>query len=173
MDSVSIILMAIALSMDAFAVSLAVGISSREHALKMSFSFGFFQAIMPMLGWGIGIKIKEFISSIDHWIAFLLLSFIGLKMVYEAEEMEKLRIRADAILLLSIATSLDAFIVGITLPFVGMKIFLPAFIIGIITFSICLMGFFLAKRIKVRKAALVGGIILIFVGMKILIQDLY
>ena len=156
------IAIAIALSMDAFGVSMAI---DKRYVFKASFSFGSFQAIMPIIGWFIGIELKKFIASIDHWIAFIILSVIGIKIIYESEDFKSINI-----ILLSIATSIDAFAVGITLSFIGIAIFLPALIIGIITFFICLLGFSISKRIGISK--MVGGIILIAIGIKILVEHL-
>ncbi len=169
MDLISIVLIAIALSMDAFAVSLATGMINKEYTYKMPFSFGSFQAIMPIIGWSLGIKIKSAISTIDHWIAFSILFAVGIKMIYESE---KLKINAHSIIMLSIATSIDAFAIGITLSMIGISIFLPAIIIGIITFFICLIGFLIAGKIKLRKPEIIGGIILIALAFKILIEHL-
>lgn len=170
MDLISIVLIAIALSMDAFAVSLAIGMVNKEYAIKLPLSFGIFQAFMPIFGWLIGIEIKEMISSFDHWIAFFILSAIGLKMIFEAEEFE---INAHSILILSIATSIDAFAIGITLSILNISIFFPALIIGLITFIICFIGFLIAGKIKFDKAEIIGGIILIFLGLKILYEHLH
>ncbi|HDN95613.1 MAG: hypothetical protein DRN29_01540 [Thermoplasmata archaeon] len=172
MDLLSILLIAIALSMDAFAVSVAGGMAMKRHALKMALSFGSFQAIMPIIGWSAGIGIKNYIFSFDHWIAFFLLLAIGLKMIYEAGEMKEIKINNYTILVLSFATSIDALAAGITLSLIGVEIFFPALIIGVITFFICLSGFFISSKLKFEKAEIVGGIILIALGIKILIEHL-
>lgn len=170
MDLLSIILIALALSMDAFAVSVATGLQETKHAYEMSFSFGFFQAVMPILGWLAGSYVRSTISSFDHWIAFAILSAIGIKMIYEEKKIAHIRIDKYTIFLLSIATSIDAFAIGITLSFIGLQILLPAIIIGMVTFFVCLLGFLIAGKIKVRKAKVAGGIILIFLAIKILIE---
>lgn len=166
------LLIAIALSMDAFAVSIALGLYHKSYALKISSSFGSSQAIMPIVGWSAGIQLKKFISSIDHWLAFLILFFVGLKMIYEADKIKRIEIKKHTILFLSIATSIDALAIGITLPFITSSILLPALIIGITTFFVCLAGFLIAKKIKVGKVEIFGGAILILIGIKILLEHI-
>ena len=174
MDLPSIVLIALALSMDAFAVSIASGMVSKKLAFKMSLSFGNFQAIMPIVGWGVGTGVKNIISSIDHWIGFFILTTIGIKMIYEAGKMERIEMSNHAILLLSIATSIDAFAVGMAIPFLGISILMPAVIIGVITFAVCMLGFALGGKAEFleEKAEILGGIVLIGIGIKILLSGL-
>lgn len=180
-----IVLIAIGLSMDAFAVSITSGITVQclkiKHAFKIAFFFGAFQAIMPVLGWLAGIGLKSSVESIDHWIAFGLLTFIGLKMIYEAVWIKEIEKKCDPLNLivlfgLAIATSIDALAVGITFAFIKVPIITPALIIGIITFTISLSGVYIGNRMGDRlgsKMEVIGGLILIGIGIKILLEHLY
>lgn len=177
-------LIAVALAMDAFAVSVSSGIIipnlQIKNALKIALFFGFFQAFMPVIGWLAGTGLKEFIQAIDHYIAFGLLGIIGLKMIYEAfkkEEPEKTinPLNFGVLLLLSIATSIDALAVGLSFALLSVKILTPVIIIGSVTFFISLagvlfgdkMGNFFKNRIQI-----IGGIILIGIGIKIFIEHI-
>ena len=184
MNIMTIIFIAFALAMDAFAVSVASGVIINRNKLKMAFQFalmfGGFQMIMPLLGWGAGHTFRSLISNIDHWIAFCLLSFVGLKMIWESfkfEGIEKTSLDMSwfALLGLSIATSIDALAVGISFAFLKVSIFLPSLVIGGVTFIISFGGVFLGSRlggILEKKAELLGGIILIIIGFRILITHL-
>lgn len=184
MDTLTVLFIALGLSMDAFAVSITSGFTVRQlkihYALKIALFFGLFQAIMPLLGWTAGFGLRDFISSIDHWIAFVLLTAIGIKMIYEAriikeEEKEVVILSIYALLLLSIATSIDAFAVGFSLSALNVSIVNPALIIGIITFILSFAGVFIGNRfghLFESKIEIVGGIILIGIGIKILIEHL-
>ncbi|HOK03844.1 MAG TPA: manganese efflux pump MntP family protein [Victivallales bacterium] len=180
-----IIMIGLALSMDAFAVSIATGASLKKdrffEALRIATAFGFFQAIMPIIGAGIGIKFKNLISDWDHWVAFLILLIIGLKMIYEAHFIEKEEKKEGGVLsyktliILSIGTSIDAMATGFSISLIGDNIIFSAMIIGIVTFLVCFCGVFLGEKIghflegKIETA---GGIILILVGLKILLSHL-
>ena len=153
MDTTLIILLAIGLSMDSFAVSITNGLTIRElnvkRILTISFSLAIFQALMPLVGWFAGIGIEKYIKELDHWIAFILLSFIGVKMIYEG--VKKNNIAKDSELKIltligqSIATSIDAFAVGISFALLDVSIVTPILIIGIITFGVSLIGLQLGK----------------------------
>jgi len=184
MDIISIILIAIGLSMDSFAVSVTNGLTIRDLNVKriitISFSLAIFQALMPLIGWFAGIGIEKYIKEFDHWIAFLLLSFIGVKMIYEG--LKKKDIEKDTelkILVLigqSFATSIDAFAVGISFAFLNLSIITPVLIIGLITFIVSIIGLQLGKYFgkRIRKSAeIIGGIVLLGIGFKILIEHLY
>ena len=183
MQLLQIAMIAVGLAMDAFAVSIVTGAAYRQlhikHALRMSAFFGAFQAIMPLLGWLAGFRLKDLIVSIDHWIAFALLSFIGGKMIYEASILEKKEAQLATIstlFVLAIATSIDAFAVGITFVFLSVNILLPIIIIGIVTFIISYIGVWIGCNVGKNlsgKAEVIGGIILIIIGLKILIEHLY
>lgn len=180
----SIILIAIGLSMDAFAVSITSGCTIRclklRHAFRIAILFGVFQALMPVLGWLAGIGLKQYVESFDHWIAFGLLAFIGGKMIYEALWISEVERKCDPLNLyvllgLAVATSIDALAVGITFAFLKVAIVTPALLIGLITFSISLGGVYLGNSMGDRlgsKMEVIGGLILIGIGIKILLQHL-
>ncbi|MEJ8737888.1 manganese efflux pump MntP family protein [Erysipelotrichaceae bacterium HCN-30851] len=187
MSIFSIFLIAVGLSMDAFAVSLARAMTIKKqdllrYALILGFAFGFFQGFMPFIGWWAGSYFQEFIVSIDHWIAFILLALIGGNMIKEAfqneddEEDEKSSLTLKTILILSIATSIDAFAVGISFAFLQVNILTAILLIGITTFVICFMGVFIGNRLGDllgKYAEILGGGILILIGLKILIEHLF
>lgn len=184
MDTVTIFIIAFGLAMDAIAVSVTNGISiqhSRMHnALKMGISFGFFQALMPLVGWILGLSLKGFISGIDHWIAFGLLCLIGSKMIYESmrtdrEKREILYLKLYILLILSIATSIDAMVVGISFALLKISIVTPIIIIGCVTSVLSFLGFFVGNKIGYfvgKKIETIGGLTLIGIGIKILIEHL-
>jgi putative Mn2+ efflux pump MntP len=184
MNIISIIFIAVGLAMDAFAVSITSGITIKSlkinNALKIAAFFGLFQAIMPILGWLAGLSFREIISDVDHWIAFGLLFLIGCKMIYESSKMEidnnKINpLNLYVLLMLSIATSIDALAIGLTLSFLKVSIILPAIIIGAITFSLSVIGVYFGNKFGhyfERKIEMVGGFILIGIGIKILIEHL-
>ena len=179
----NILLISISLAMDCFAVSIAGGATVKKpgsiDALKVGLFFGLFQAIMPLIGWFIGYGFKNLIENIDHWVAFALLSAIGIKMLYEAFKKsgeKKINItRFPTLLILSVATSIDALVVGITLPLLEIPLYLSVIIIGFFAFMFSITGYFLGHRIgKVigNKMEIIGGTILIGIGIKILIEHL-
>jgi len=184
MDIISIIFIAFGLAMDAFAVSITSGLTIKQlrinDALKIAIFFGSFQAIMPLIGWSAGLSFRDFISGIDHWIAFGLLSLIGCKMIYESSKMEVNSKKIDplnvsVLLMLSIATSIDALAVGLSLSFLNVSIALPAIIIGVVTFLLSIFGVYLGNRFGhyfERKIEIIGGLILIGIGIRILINHL-
>ncbi len=170
--------------MDAFAVSIANGIAMKtlrvRHALLIASFFGGFQAVMPVIGWLAGISLKEILSSIDHWIAFGLLSAVGIKMIYEsfkikeAEEVAQ-NLTIYLLLMLSIATSIDALAVGLSFAFLDISIFAPVLIIGIVTFVLSYLGVVIGNRfghLFESKIEIVGGVVLIGIGLKILLEHL-
>ena len=171
--------------MDAFAVSITSGITIKNlkinHALKIAIFFGSFQAFMPLIGWLAGFSLRDFISSIDHWIAFGLLSLIGSKMIYESVKMESSKGESNPLniyilLILSVATSIDALAVGISFSFLNISIVLPVIVIGTITFLLSFLGVFIGNRsgpMFEGKIEIVGGLILIGIGIKILVEHLF
>jgi putative Mn2+ efflux pump MntP len=178
-----LIAIAFGLSMDAFSVSIASGCNTKENvhfqAFRMAIWFGSFQALMPVLGWLSGIKLKIYLERVDHWIAFLLLAYVGGKMVFESfskkEYKKECRISIFQMFLLAIATSIDAFAVGFSLSLLNVTIYLPALFIGLFTFLFCLLGFYIGKKIGKfleKKSEVIGGIVLILIGFKILIEHL-
>ncbi|HRU33309.1 MAG TPA: manganese efflux pump MntP family protein [bacterium] len=183
MDMPSILLIALSLAMDAFSVSVTSGITGGKiryfNVLKMGFSFGLFQFFMPVLGWLAGSTFRIYIVTIDHWIAFSLLSFVGVRMIWESLKDEHQTIDPfdnKTLLLLSISTSIDAFAVGISFSFLDVSIFFPVLIIGIITFLLSsagiLMGNGLRHFFEKFNVEIIGGLILIGIGLKILIEHL-
>jgi len=184
MELFTIIVIAVGLAMDALAVSIATGAASKQlrihHALRMAFFFGIFQAIMPLIGSFAGLALKEKIMSIDHWIAFVLLTVVGVKMIYESFKLKDTGRVANAesvgvLLVLSIATSIDALAVGVTLSFITSSIFLAATIIGVTTFILSLLGTQIGRKAGhffESKIEIFGGFILIAIGAKMLIEHI-
>ena len=183
MDIPTIILIAFSLAMDAFAVSIANGITITHQrsrsALTMALFFGAFQMFMPIIGWLAGLGLKEFIMSVDHWTALILLSLIGSKMIYDStkKEAKKIENRLNIITLLtlSVATSIDALAVGLSFAFLQTYITTPIIMIGIVTFTLSLIGFFFgnsAGHLFRNKIKIIGGLILIGIGIRILIEHL-
>ncbi|HLN74430.1 MAG: manganese efflux pump MntP family protein [Methylococcaceae bacterium] len=185
MEILMVILLAIGLSFDSFAVSVCSGLNLPHirffQASKIALSLAFFQAMMPLIGWLIGNSIKEFIEPVDHWIAFGLLGLIGGKMIFESilgtEEKEiKNPLLWKVILTLSLATSIDALAVGFSFATLLDKIFLVVFIIGFVTFVASMLGILLGKKTGPRinqYAEILGGVILILIGTKILVEHLW
>jgi putative Mn2+ efflux pump MntP len=178
-----ILLISISLAMDCFAVSIAGGANVEKpgisNALKVGLFFGLFQALMPLIGWIIGNSLRYIVESIDHWIAFALLLAIGIKMLYEAfkkpAEKKTDITRFPTILILSVATSIDALVVGISLPLLAIPLYLAVIVIGSFAFMFSISGYFLGHKIgKVvgNKMEIIGGVILIGIGIKILIEHL-
>lgn len=180
MSYITVLSLAFALAMDAFAVSVASGAAFRDlhiaHTLRIALFFGIFQAIMPLIGYLAGQQIEHIISSYDHWVAFVLLITIGIKMIYEAFKIDKPvknPAQISILLVLSIATSIDALAVGLTLSILDVSIILDIAIIGVITFVLSLIGVQIGKKIGhlfEGKIEIIGGIILIIIGLKILLQ---
>ena len=184
---IELFLIGVGLSMDAFAVSVCKGLAMRKvnkkQALVIGLFFGGFQALMPFIGWALGTRFESYITNIDHWIAFILLVFIGGKMVMEAvkpEEDDEIRqmdppLDLKELLMLAIATSIDALAVGITFAFLQYPIVESITIIGLTTFFISIggvyVGNFFGNKYK-KKAEIIGGIILILIGVKILLEHL-
>jgi putative Mn2+ efflux pump MntP len=179
-----ILLISLSLAMDCLAVSIAVGATSKKpnffDSLKLGLFFGLFQAIMPLIGWFIGFSFKDIIVNIDHWIAFSLLAAIGIKMLYEAfkKEADKKKIdimRIPVLLILSVATSIDALVVGISLPLLNISLYIAIMLIGSFTFLFSVIGYFIGNKIGNvigNKVEILGGLILIGIGIKILIEHL-
>ena len=175
-------LLAVGLSMDAFAVSvckgLALGRVSLRQMLLVGAWFGGFQALMPALGYFLGAQFQEYIANIDHWIAFVLLGFIGVNMIREAlgdEEETDGDLGFKAMLMMAVATSIDALAVGITFAFLKVQIFFAVLFIGLTTFTISSFGVKIGNIFGLKyksKAEFVGGAILIAIGVKILLEHL-
>ncbi|MBT3354213.1 MAG: manganese efflux pump [Candidatus Scalindua sp.] len=184
MNLLSILIIAVGLAMDAFAVSITCGLTLKrlkiKHAFTIALSFGFFQGVMPMIGWLTGVGFRNFIYNIDHWIAFGLLVVIGGKMIYESFKLESpvknRELSWTFLLLLSVATSIDAFAVGLSFSFLKVEIITPSCIIGAVTFILSMIGVVIGKKVghlSERKIEAFGGIILILIGINILLTHLY
>jgi len=181
-----IVTIAFALAMDAFAV--AVGLSFNQdrltlkQSLRLSFSFGLFQFLMPILGWLTGQSILGYIQAFDHWVAFGMLLFIGCRMIWESakDHNRPKNLNADpttglSLLMLSIATSIDALAVGLSYSILGNAIFWPAVIIGIVAFGVTFIGTKVGPLFGLilgKRAGFVGGLVLIAIGVKILLDHL-
>lgn len=183
MSYAELFILAVALSMDAFAVSvckgLATGQVSMRHAAIAGGWFGGFQALMPLIGWALGVRFQSLITSLDHWIAFLLLGFLGINMIREARSQEEEELEGTfsvkAMFPLALATSIDALTVGITFAFLQVDIIPAVVLIGITTFVLSAIGVkaggMIGEKGKAR-AELFGGLVLILMGTKILLQHL-
>lgn len=184
MDLFTLFTLAVGLSMDAFAVAICKGLALKKFSLKnaaiVGLWFGGFQGLMPLIGYLLGVQFKSRITAIDHWIAFFLLGFIGINMIKEAmskeEEPEDASLSVKSMLLLAIATSIDALAVGVTFAFLSVRIIPAVSFIGVITFLLSMVGVRVGSVFGTRyksKAELAGGIILILLGIKILIEHLF
>jgi manganese efflux pump family protein len=183
MDLVTILLIAVGLAMDAFAVSIAKGISlnhdRRKSALLLASFFGGFQMLMPTIGWVVGQSLRDVIMGIDHWIAFSLLTIIGAKMIYDSTKRENEngedKLRLHTLLTLAVATSIDALMVGLSFAFLQTSLIEPILLIGLITFSLSMVGFYFGcglGRVFGNRIKILGGLILIAIGVRILIEHL-
>jgi putative Mn2+ efflux pump MntP len=195
MGFIEILLTGIGLSMDAFAVSICRGLQMRrrvnvKHLFIIAAFFGGFQALMPAIGYLLGSQFKDYIVAIDHWIAFGLLAFIGGKMIYDVicdmreekggcdccgAQVEEDRLDVRQIALMAVATSIDALAVGITFAFLEVNLLLAITVIGVTTFALCALGVVVGHKFGSRfknKASLAGGIVLILIGTKILLEHL-
>lgn len=182
MGVVELLSIGVGLAMDALAVAVGKGLSMKRLSLKnaglVGFYFGFFQALMPVIGYFLGIGFKDYITSIDHWVAFILLGLIGANMIKEAfgdEEDVDDDLSFKTMLILAIATSIDALAVGITFAFLQVNILYAALIIGVTTFVISVIGVKIGHVFGLKyksKAEIAGGIILIAMGCKILLEHL-
>lgn len=176
-----IFLISFGLAMDAFSVSIAGGMKSQAarvaHAVKIASFFGIFQAAMPVIGWLIAEAVREFIVAIDHWVAFILLGILGIKMIREALSNTGVErgyiFDTKTLLLLSVVTSIDALIVGITLSLLNTPFLASIIIIGTVTFILSFLGFLFGRRLGMlfgKKVEILGGAVLIFIGLKMLIE---
>lgn len=185
MEALTIILIAVGLAMDAFAVSVVSGCFYKElkiaHVFRMAFFFGAFQAFMPLIGYAAGQTVADYITHVDHWVAFGLLAGIGGKMIYEGTKFEQVEKKAQdpaslmVVLVLSLATSIDALAVGITLSLVTHSIVAAVTAIGLITFALSYAGVEFGRRTRrfvENKIEIAGGLILIAIGVKILVTHL-
>jgi len=185
MELVSIILLALGLSVDSFAASVCCGLTIKKihffQAFKIAFFLALFQGGMPVVGWFTGWELKDLIKDFDHWIAFTLLAGIGSKMIYESLTCKEKNssfnpLKLIVLLGISVATSIDALVIGLSLALVDVVIWFPAIIIGGVTFVVSMLGMLLGKKIgskMSRKFEIAGGIVLIAIGLRILIEHLF
>jgi len=183
MDTITLIGIAVALAMDAFAVALATGLAlpmmNGRHLFRLGFHFGLFQALMPILGWLAGISIQAWIADYDHWIAFGLLGFVGSKMIHDAfadhDEDDRGRdpTRGWSLVMLSMATSIDALAVGLTLAMLNVSVWVPSLVIGLVAGVLTVVGMLLGRRISGiwgKRVEVIGGLTLCGIGVKILLE---
>lgn len=182
MSILEIIFTALGLAMDAFAVSICKGLSlkkvSFKNAILVGTYFGLFQGLMPLIGYFLGFKMKDAIMSIDHWIAFILLGIIGLNMILDSFKKESIddNLEFKTMIILAIATSIDALAIGITFAFLEVNIYFAVTLTAIITFIISALGVKIGNIFGNKyssKAEIFGGIVLILMGIKILLEHLY
>ncbi len=184
MSFLEIILIAVSLAMDSFAVSITAGLILKEfspkHFFRIAFYMGLFQAMMPVVGWMIGVSFKHYIVSFDHWIAFILLLALGGKMIYDDLKSEDDYSCFDpqkrlVVMGLALATSIDALVVGVNFAFLNMSITMPIYTIGITSFVLSFIGIFIGCQVGTKlklKFTLIGGVILIGLGANILHEHL-
>lgn len=184
MSVIELLALALGLSMDAFAVSICKGLSvpklQAKHCLICGAYFGGFQALMPLIGWALGIRFQSMITNIDHWIAFVLLAVIGANMIKESfskeEECPDASFGFKTMLTLAVATSIDALAVGVTFAFLDVSIVPAVLLIGATTFVCSAVGVKIGNVFGNRfqsKAEFLGGLVLIAIGLKILIEHLF
>lgn len=186
MDFLSLFFIAVGLAMDAFSVAITDGIVLKKvrwtNAAKVGLFFGGFQFLMPCIGWALGSTFARYMEAFDHWIAFILLGIIGGKMLVEAlgkkeEEVEVHNPLGNKVLtVLAIATSIDALAVGVTFATMNVAILYAACIIGIVAFIFSFAGLYIGNRfgnLFGNKAEIIGGLVLIFIGVKILVEHLF
>jgi len=184
MNLVEILILSVGLAMDAFAVAIACGFIMKRpkisHAFKIALFFGVFQSAMPLLGWALARSFRELAQGFDHWIAFALLFFIGGKMIFEGfkpkdEQLEINPLQISTLLILSVATSIDALAAGISFSFLRITMLLPVIVIGLVTFAFSFAGVKIGSKIGhylEHKVKILGGLVLIGLGVKVLAEHL-
>ncbi|RUT73281.1 manganese efflux pump MntP [Ancylomarina longa] len=185
MELISLLFLALGLSVDSFAASVCSGLAIKKirflQAVKIAFFLAIFQGGMPILGWFSGWQMKDLIKDFDHWIAFILLAGLGSKMIYESltgktQDCAFNPLKLSVLLGISIATSIDALIIGFSMAMVNILIWKPAIIITIITFIVSMLGMLMGKKIGAKtskKFEVIGGVVLILIGFRILIEHLF
>lgn len=186
LEFVTILLVAVSLAMDAFAVSISNGVCVRgfgqKDAIRQAAYFGGFQFLMPVIGWVLGSSVKTYIEAVDHWIAFILLLIIGLNMIRESLKGDEDGAKCESILtnkmliLQAVATSIDALAVGISFAILDINILHAAIVIGIVSFVISCLGAWAGRCLGDKlqaKAEILGGVVLILIGTKILVESLF
>lgn len=184
MGLMEIFLIAVGLSLDAFAVSVGASsggkVNDARSKFRLSFHFGLFQFMMPVIGWFLGTTIEPLVKNFDHWIAFALLFYVGLKMIFEACKKEKDETKGNpskgmTLVVLSVATSIDALVVGFSLALINVAIWQPSLIIGVVTGLLSLIGIYIGSFLGSKfgsKMEFAGGLVLIFIGVKILLSHI-
>ncbi len=188
MGFIELFVIGVGLSMDAFAVAVCKGLGMKmvnwRHAFVIALMFGGFQGLMPLIGWALGSQLTSLIEPVDHWIAFILLVFIGGKMLWDAFRgddgcetcgcaEEKLDMRE--LLMMAVATSIDALAVGVTFAFLGVNVMAAVVVIGVTTFALSFVGVVVGNRFGARfekPATVAGGVVLVLIGLKILLEHL-
>jgi manganese efflux pump family protein len=182
MDWLTILGIAVALAMDAFAVALAAGAVlnplTRGHLFRLGFHFGLFQAVMPIIGWLAGLTVQKWISAYDHWIAFALLAFVGVRMIIGAFEEKEESSAADptrglTMIMLSVATSIDALAVGLSLAMLDVSVWIPSVVIGVVAGVLTVAGMLLGRQLGGKwgkPVEILGGVVLCGLGIKILLE---
>jgi len=181
LDLYIVLLIGLGLSMDAFAISLAMGMTLKRihfrHVAVAGLFFGFFQFFMPLIGWLVGRYVAEYVSAIDHWLAAGLLFYLGGKMIHESYQEHEVQdyFTFSKLLMLSLFTSIDALCIGFSFALLGVDILLPAILIGVLTAIVCFIGVYAGQKSKAllgKNAELAGGVVLIIIGIKILLEHL-
>jgi putative Mn2+ efflux pump MntP len=184
MDFVSILLIAIGMAMDAFAVSLGIGTTRQASrprpVFRLSFHFGFFQFFMPILGWSAGNTIASLIARFDHWVAMGLLAFVGGRMIRSGLDPHREAYPGDpsrggTLVMLSVATSIDAFAIGLSLAMLGVHILYPSIVIGVVTAGLSLVGLLIGHKLGLtfgKRMEIIGGVILNGIGLRVLVTHL-
>jgi manganese efflux pump family protein len=180
-----ILLIAVGLAMDAFAVSLGIGAAGRANSarprFRLCFHFGLFQFAMPILGWLGGTSVAHLISSVDHWVAFSLLAFVGGRMVQSGLGQDEIPNLSDpsrgrVLVMLSVATSIDALAVGLSLAMLRVHVVFPSIVIGVVAAGLSLTGLLLGRRLGTafgKRTEVLGGLILIAIGVRVLIEHMF
>ncbi len=184
MTILEILLMAVGLAMDCFAVSLGIGttpyVTGRRPLFRLSFHFGLFQAAMPVLGWLVGTQIASLVAAFDHWVAFGLLAFVGIRMIRSGLDADSESHRTDpsrgaTLILLAVATSIDAFAIGLTLAMLRVHIVVPVLVIGLVAGGLSLLGLKIGHRLGQsfgKRMEIIGGGILLLIGLRVLLSHL-
>ena len=182
MDWITILGIAVALAMDAFAVALAAGAVidrlTHRHLFRLGFHFGLFQAMMPVAGWLVGVTVQKWMSAFGHWIAFVLLMVVGGRMIHEAFDEERDKDASDptrgfTMVMLSVATSIDALAVGLSLALLNVSVWAPAAVIGVVAGVLTVVGMLLGRRLGEnwgKRVEICGGLVLCIIGLKILLE---
>ena len=184
MSLITLIILAVGLAMDAFAVSITNGLAIKnikiKDACKIATFFGGFQGLMPIIGWLLGKSFSDFMNGFDHWVVFGILLIIGVKMIYEAlkneehAELSDRNLSLKTLLFLAVATSIDALAIGVSFSLMKVAIIFPAIVIGIITFFISFIGVYIGKKLGSlfgRRMEIIGGLILIAIGIKVFLGN--